>query len=311
MAPVDAFDEGGMTVDLLTPAKVNLGLEVIRRRDDGYHDISTVVQTISIFDCIRLRPADRDDVEITNRIVQIEANLAMRALEAATAAGLARGSFRVEIEKRIPIAAGLGGASADAAAVLRSLSPNQECDQPEMAKLAFRLGSDVPFLLRGGAALATGSGEVLESLPSMRGCWLVLASPAFEIERKTARLYESLRTEDFSDGSASIRVASALKRDTHPKPADLQNVFSRALRAFVPEADELIARFLHAGATFVALSGAGPTHFTIVPTLSTAISISAELTRKPPIPLRVLVARPVPSGIQVRRHKTHAPAAAL
>lgn len=300
-----------MTTELLAPAKINLGLEVIRRRDDGYHEIATVLQTISVFDRVRLRTADRDEVQIVDRTDQIEANLATRAIELATASGLAYGHRRVEIEKRIPIAAGLGGASADAAAVLRGLCLRDECDRSELAERALELGSDVPFLLHGGASLATGRGEVLDPLPSLRSCWLVLASPDFKLERKTARLYGALRAEDFSDGSTAIRVAEALNRRTLPTPVDLHNAFSRALSTFVPEVDELIGQFHHAGASFVALSGAGPTHFTIVPTLSEAISMSSRLASRPPIPMRVLVARPVPSGMQLRRHKTDASAAAL
>jgi 4-diphosphocytidyl-2-C-methyl-D-erythritol kinase len=300
-----------MTMELLAPAKINLGLEVIRRRDDGYHDIATVLQTITVFDRVRLRAADRDEVQIVDRIIQIEANLAARALELATASGLTKGHHRVEIEKRIPIAAGLGGASADAAAVLRGLCTGDACDRRKLAELALHLGSDVPFLLHGGAALATGRGEVLESLSSLQGCWLVLASPDFELERKTTRLYGALRAEDFSDGSGAMRVAEALKQQALPTPSDLHNAFARALSTFIPEIDEVVGRFRHAGAPFVALSGAGPTHFTIVPTLSEAISMSAQLTRRPPLPLRVLVARPAPSGMQLRRHKTHGSTAAL
>jgi 4-diphosphocytidyl-2-C-methyl-D-erythritol kinase len=294
-----------MTIELLAPAKINLGLEVIRRRNDGYHDIATVLQTISVFDRIRIEASAADEVQITNRLVQFEANLATRALAESKASGLTQECYRIEIEKRIPIAAGLGGASADAAAVLRALSPENEYDQPDLAKRALQLGSDVPFLLRGGAALATSRGEVLEPLPPLRNCWLVLASPEIELERKTARLYAALREDDFSDGSASRSVASALRQGAIPPPVDLQNAFSRALATLMPEIGELSVRFHQAGASFVAISGAGPTHYTIAPTLSAAISISTQLASRPPRPMRVLIARPVGPGLQRRRHKTH------
>lgn len=295
-----------MTVELLTPAKINLGLEVIRRRDDGFHDIATVFQTISVFDRIRLEPAKLDDTRIINQLDQIESNLALRALELAKESGLTEQSYRIGITKRIPIAAGLGGASADAAAVLRGIQIDHDPGVDVLAELALRIGSDVPFLLRGGAAHATGRGEVLESLPSLRGCWIVLASPAIELERKTARLYGSLHPSDFSDGSRVLRTATALERGELPDRSDLGNAFSRALAEVLPLTTDLVADFAAAGTPFVALSGAGPTHYTIVGSLREAMEISARLARRTSIPTRVLVARPVRSGIQLRRNKTHA-----
>jgi 4-diphosphocytidyl-2-C-methyl-D-erythritol kinase len=305
MDSADAFHERRMTIELLAPAKINLGLEIIRRRDDGYHDIATVMQTISIFDRVRISPAAEDDVRIAGQIHQIESNLASTALELVKQSGMTRENHRIEIDKRIPVAAGLGGASTDAAAVVRGLCPGQEPAWHECSTLALQLGSDVPFLLQGGAALATGRGEILESCPSLQDCWLVLASPALDIERKTATLYGALASSDFSDGSAAIRVASALQRRTVPEPGDLGNAFSRPLAHLMRGIAEMIERLYDAGAPFVALSGAGPTHYTIVPALSDANSIASRLARRPPIPMRVLIARPVPSGIQQRIYKTH------
>jgi 4-diphosphocytidyl-2-C-methyl-D-erythritol kinase len=307
----DAFDERRMTIEVLTPAKINLGLEVIRRRGDGYHDIATVLQTVSIFDRLHISPAASTEVRIVDRIIQIEDNLASRAIETALQSGLTQGTYRVDIKKRIPVAAGLGGASADAAAILSALGSDRDSTGNELATLALQLGSDVPFLLQGGAARATGRGEILEPCSSIRGCWIVLASPNIEIDRKTAKLYGALRSSDFSDGGASLRVASALDRGSIPDSADLENAFARPLHELIPELSSLIAHFRQAGAPFVALSGAGPTHYTIVPSLAEATSISVRAACNPPIPLRVLVARPAPSGILVRRQKTHQAASAL
>lgn len=218
---------------------------------------------------------------------------------------------RIEIRKRIPIAAGLGGASADAAAVLRAFDRPGDEPRAVLASLALQLGSDVPFLLKGGAALATGRGEILESVSSLQHCWFVLASPRVEIQQKTANMFRALASGDFSDGSAALRTASALRRGEIPKPSDLANAFSRALTEFVPEINMLVEHFRTSGASFVALSGAGPTHYTITTSLSDALAIGTQLARNPPIPVRVLLARPVPSGIHVRACKTSLPATAL
>jgi 4-diphosphocytidyl-2-C-methyl-D-erythritol kinase len=177
-----------MSVQVLTPAKLNLGLEVIRKRPDGFHELATVFQTISVFDHLTLAESQYDEVEIVNRIDQIESNLVQRALSVAREREITDRHWRVEVKKRIPIAAGLGGASADAAAALLALAKSSNVSVNDVAGVALELGSDVPFLLFGGAALAHGRGEVLTRLPSLRNCWLVLATPAIEIERKTAAL---------------------------------------------------------------------------------------------------------------------------
>ncbi len=293
-----------MSIELLTPAKINLGLEIIGKRDDGYHDIATVFQTISVFDRLRIEASDSDSVQIVDRVLQIEANLAERALFHVRSAGLTGTPHRIEIHKRIPVAAGLGGASADAAGVITALASETSIGRERLDELAIQLGSDVPFLLRGGAALATGRGEILEPLPSLRGCWLVLASPDIELERKTARLYGALSAADFSNGYRVRQVAAALRQGAIPATADLANAFSRPLARFVPDIAAMVTAFEEAGAPFVALTGAGPTHYTIATTLHDAAGIADQLMRLTPIPLRALLARPVASGIHLRQDKT-------
>ncbi len=293
-----------MTIEVLSPAKVNLGLEVIRKRDDGFHDIATVFQTISIFDRLRLDTAVVDSVAITNKIEQIETNLVSRTLKHARSAGITDRAWRVEIDKRIPIAAGLGGASADAAGTLVGLSGSNSSLEADLPAVALQLGSDVPFLLRGGAALASGRGEQLEALPGLTSCWMVLAAPNIELDRKTARLYEALRPEDFSNGMHVAQVANALRERRVPHPRDLENAFARPLLDLMPEIAELRAAFARAGAPFVALTGAGPSHYSFVPELREAIGIARSIMRDRPFPLRVLIARPTHSGPLVRREKT-------
>jgi 4-diphosphocytidyl-2C-methyl-D-erythritol kinase len=138
-----------------------------------------------------------------------------------------------------------------------------------------------------------------------------LATPDIEIDRKTARLYGALTPGDFSDGETSLRVASALRSGSIPAPADLTNAFSRPLRELVPAIAQIHTEFLVAGAPFVALSGAGPTQYTLVGTLPEAIDIAQSLASRRQFAMRVMVARPVPSGIKLRRDKTPPAASAL
>ena len=125
-----------MTIHMLAPAKINLGLEVIGKRDDGYHDIATVFQTISIFDRLTITRSETDSLQIVDRVAQIESNLAGKALDLVRSAGRCQGAYRVQIEKRIPIAAGLGGASTDAAAVFSALAIDNNSSYPDLADLA-------------------------------------------------------------------------------------------------------------------------------------------------------------------------------
>lgn len=292
-----------MNYHLLAPAKINLGLEIIRKRDDGFHDIATVFQTVSLFDRIRMNASERDTVDIIGTDIPIHENLVTKCLETVRPLDRDNRSWRIEIDKRIPIAAGLGGASTDVAAVLAVLEAHGALGEIPVEEVALRLGSDIPFLLRGGAALATGRGEILESLPTLRNGWFVLASPALDIDRKTARLYGALTPTDFSDGTQVERVARTLRDGLLPLPEDLGNAFARPLRTFLPEVDDLVNTFTTAGAPFVALSGAGPTHYTIVPALRQAITIAQELARRSPKSLRISIARPMATGLQIRIEK--------
>jgi 4-diphosphocytidyl-2-C-methyl-D-erythritol kinase len=299
-----------MTLELLTPAKINLGLEVVRRRDDGYHDIATVFQTVSVFDRIRVSLSTSNDVRMIGQSAEIKSNLAVRALDLSAPGQTA--AYHVEIEKRIPIAAGLGGASADAAAILRARAWFGDTLPEPIEDLALQLGSDVPFLLNGGAAVASGRGEVLEPVPSLRNCWIVLVTPEVALDRKTARLYGTLTHQDFSDGSRANAVADALRSGTLPQPSDLSNAFVRPLTELLPDTTRTIADALEAaGAPFVALSGAGPTPYTIVRALPEARSISTILASMSSIPLTTRVARPVATGMQIREEKTSGMSPAL
>lgn len=296
-----------MTVRLLAPAKINLGLEVIRKRADGFHDIATVFQTISLFDRLSISPAPIDSVRCFGPIPHIEANLVDRALDCARDADITTQCWSIELSKRIPVAAGLGGASSDAAATLLAIASSEHLAGTDLSRLALELGSDVPFLLRGGAALATGRGEILEPLPHMTGCWLVIASPVVELERKTARLYGALQQADFTDGRRVSRVAACLRTRQLPEPDDLANAFERPLGVLFPEVDVLRYDMLNAGAPFVALSGAGPTHFTIVPSLGEAIRLARSLAAVSQNRTRVSIARPTASGPLLQNPRTKTP----
>ena len=194
---------GDRRVEIDAPAKLNLGLEVIERRDDGFHEIVTIFVAIDLCDRVTLSPASELELTCDDAAITSEDNLALRALHVLRGETSHRGGAHIDLRKRIPAAAGLGGASSDAAAALlggRDLW-RLEVSDSKIQDLAARLGSDVPFFLRGGCAIGRGRGDVLEPLPLPQGVWFVVVVPDEMIPRKTASLYAGLSAEDFSDGS--------------------------------------------------------------------------------------------------------------
>jgi len=174
-------------------AKINLDLHVLNRRPDGYHELRTVYQTISLADDLEIsfRPARQSRITVDCG-VEIPNNLAARAAELALEAMRVRGEVRMRLNKQIPLGAGLGGGSSDAAAVLLALPvlAKRPIELEKMIKLACRLGSDVPFFLLGGTALGVGRGEEVYPLPDLRRAQGLLVAP--ELHIATAEAYQAL-----------------------------------------------------------------------------------------------------------------------
>lgn len=245
-------------------AKVNLTLEVLGKRGDGYHDLASLVHTVDLADELSVEPADRlqSVLEQTSEI-DPEANLVARAAaRLASETGGPRGA-RLSLVKRIPVAAGLGGGSTDAAATLVALNRlwRVRLGLGALRGLAAELGSDIPFFLRGGAALMRGRGDEVQALPALKGQWLVLAVPRHAFADKTRRLYAALETGDFSSAERTLRAAQRVQRGQALDEADLVNAFERAARAVFPGLSEVWAAAEQVCGRRFFLSGAGPALF--------------------------------------------------
>jgi 4-diphosphocytidyl-2-C-methyl-D-erythritol kinase len=279
----DALSKGSehaRRLELSARAKVNLALEVLSRRPDGYHEIATVMQTVDLADRLVLEEADEVEVSTSAPGVPTdERNLAYRAAAMLReAAGLSRG-VRITLDKRIPVAAGLGGGSTDAAAVLAGLNRLWGLRWPvaQLEEVAVGLGMDVPFFLRGGAALATGRGERLEPLEGATLA-LVLVNPRFPLS--TAEMYGRVTPAMYSDGAQARQMAGALaSRRTGRVAASLYNGLERAARAAHPQIGQMQAALVAAGALGAAMSGSGPTVFGIARSWEQARQIQARVVR--------------------------------
>lgn len=288
-------DERCRTFVLRAYAKVNLTLEVLGRRPDGFHEVRTVLQSISLADRLTLNAAPDFAFSCEDPALAGQDNLVVRAvLLLRERAGGSPGAH-LHLEKGIPVAAGLGGGSADAAAALVGLDRLWGLGLPDedLLPLAEELGSDVPFFLRGGTALASGRGERLESLPSLGLRWLVLLIPPTLLPNKTARLYQSLSPADYGDGLASNALAAVLWAGTPIAPDLLINSFTHAASRRFPELERYARALSDAGAASVHLSGSGPSLFTLVDSEERSRELAGRLVRGGYAPL---VAHTVPRG---------------
>jgi len=265
---------------LSAAAKVNLALEVLNKRPDGYHEIATVMQAVDLSDRLTLDDADVMEVRSTSSSVPTdERNLALRAaLALREAAGVRRG-VRIALDKRIPVAAGLGGGSTDAAAVLLGLNRLWRLRWPvaRLVEVATRLGMDVPFFLRGGVAMATGRGEHVRRVAG-GALALVLVNPKFPAS--TAEMYGRVTPAMYTDGARTREVVTALmSRRPARVAASLYNGLEGAATAAYPQIARMRAALIAAGALGALMSGSGPTVFGVARSYEQARQIRARLTR--------------------------------
>lgn len=225
---------------MTAPAKLNLFLRVLGRRPDGFHELESVMQTIDLCDRLSVeRTAGRDfDFTVAGReCPEDDGNLVVRAMRTYFSAMRRSFGLSVNLEKRIPIGAGLGGGSADAAAMLIALNQLAEgaASKDEMEAMAAALGSDVPFFLAGGTAIARGRGERIEPLPARsqhRFCFVLYCPP---VAVPTARIYSNLKLDLTIDKSSLVGFVRMLDRPRSKGPPHFYNALERPFREVYPE----------------------------------------------------------------------------
>jgi 4-diphosphocytidyl-2C-methyl-D-erythritol kinase len=263
------------------PAKINLTLDVIGKRDDGYHEVEMVMTTIDLADRIDVTLTDQPDIVVdcsTAYVPTDERNLAYRAAVLMKETYGIRQGITIRIDKRIPVAAGLGGGSSDAAAVIRALDTllGLNLSHDEMAALGARIGSDVPFFVYGGTAVARGRGERIEPVSPPPPCWVVLAKPPLAVS--TADVYRALRLDAIAQSPTTAAMVDALNRqDFAAVCRSLGNMLETVTFSLHPEVRKLKERMLAFGAEGALMSGSGPTVFALVRQFSRARRITNAL----------------------------------
>jgi 4-diphosphocytidyl-2-C-methyl-D-erythritol kinase len=278
-------------VRTLAPAKVNLALEVLGRREDGYHEVDTVMTTLDLADRVVVRTREAGaglEVVLRGRYargIDAQDDLSGRAARALAEAAGREPDLRIEVEKRVPSPAGLGGGASDAAAVLRALDAlwglNWRVER--LAEAGARLGSDVPFFVHGGTARCSGRGEVVEPLPDLRPVLrMLLLVPAIPAAPdKTRRRYAALHRHDFTDGGRSQRLARRIQRHAPPPTNDLVNVFEAVIER---TETELVAQYSEfaaaaAGQPRFHLCGAGPAVYLLIREDAKAAELKRDFER--------------------------------
>ncbi|NJM72308.1 MAG: 4-(cytidine 5'-diphospho)-2-C-methyl-D-erythritol kinase [Scytonema sp. RU_4_4] len=307
---------------LIAPAKINLHLEIIGDRPDGYHELVMILQSIDLADEIHLQAGDTQAIHLRCQHPEVpvdNSNIAYKAAELMAAefpvAFAKYGGVNITINKRIPVAAGLAGGSTNAAAVLVGIDLlwNLGLTQSELEELGAQLGSDVPFCVAGGTAIATGRGEQLSPLPSLENIYIVLGKYR-SLAVSTAWAYKTYRqqfgdsylkdTDSLSARAAAIHsgaiVKAILNKDTTKIAQKLHNDLERVVLPAHPQVLQLRETFASAGVLGTMMSGSGPSVFAICESQQQAEKVKLRIRESiPDEDLELFVTRMTSHGIQV------------
>jgi 4-diphosphocytidyl-2-C-methyl-D-erythritol kinase len=259
------------------PAKINLSLDVLHKRNDGYHEVQMIMTMVDLADRLEMEELPSDTILISSQSGYIpldEKNLAFQAAKLMKERYNVRKGVYIHLDKRIPVSAGLAGGSSDAAATLRGLNRlwGLGISTDELCTLGKELGSDVPFCIAGGTALATGRGEKLSIVGSPPQCWIILVKPPIQVS--TADVYGRLRADAIERHPPTQQLLQAIDDGDYYKMCrSLGNVLEDVTMELHPQVRTLKQLMLKLGADGALMSGSGPTVFGIVKRESKAAKI--------------------------------------
>lgn len=269
-----------MKIKVKAYAKINLMLDIINKRTDGYHDLFMIMQSIGIYDTVTVTQTKSKEITITCNIDDIpldEHNIAYKAADAFfKAAKIKNGGINIDIVKRIPHAAGMAGGSADGAAVIVALNEmtNAGLTEDELCKIGVKIGADVPFCIKGGTLLAQGIGDVLNKVKPLRKCFILIAKPDCSVNTGFAyRQFDECGKSHTPDKLGMLYAMQS--RDLSEICSKMENIFEQFIE--VDNKVEIKEVMRNNGALGVCMSGSGPTVFGIFEDKANADAAAAQL----------------------------------
>jgi 4-diphosphocytidyl-2-C-methyl-D-erythritol kinase len=272
------------SIRLKARAKINLGLDVLGKREDGYHEVRMVMQTVGIYDRMIMTKIPEDEIRIISNLSFLpvnENNLIYKAVKLLKDEYGFQGGVEIDLNKFIPVAAGMAGGSTDAASAMFGVNRLYHLGLPikKMMELGLQLGADVPYCVMRGTALAEGIGEKLTKLPAMPHCWILVAKPPVNVS--TRLVYESLDMAEVADHPDIDGIISGIKlQDVNMIAAKMGNVLEKVTIPLYPIIDTIKQDMLSCGAINAMMSGSGPTVFGIFPDEQTTLNCQAFLKAK-------------------------------
>lgn len=253
------------TVTLKALAKINLGLDVLGRRDNGYHDVRMVMQTIYLYDHVTMKKTESEGIQLETNLFFLpvdETNIAYKAAKLLMDEFQIKEGVHITLEKHIPVSAGMAGGSSNAAAVLVGMNRlfSLGLSRKELMERGVRLGADVPYCIMRGTALAEGIGEELSPLPPLPKCHVLIAKPGISVSTKV--VYEKLDSKPIEDHPDIDCIIEGLeKQDLVQVANSMGNVLERVTIDDYPVIEEIKNVMKDAGALSAMMSGSGPTVF--------------------------------------------------
>ncbi|MFM1655442.1 4-(cytidine 5'-diphospho)-2-C-methyl-D-erythritol kinase [Brevibacillus sp. B_LB10_24] len=257
-----------MRISVKAPAKINLTLDVLAKRQDGYHEVEMVMTTVDLADRVDLTLLAGDEITLecsASFVPDDERNHAVKAARILKERFGVKSGVHIYIDKQIPVAAGLAGGSSDAAATLRGLNRlwGLQLSLEELAVIGEEIGSDVPFCVYGGTALATGRGEQVKLLSAPAPCWVVLAKPPIGVS--TAEVYGNLNVDNIREHPSAQEMIQAISdQDFLGMCRALGNVLEEVTLPRYPQVRQIKNLMIESGADGVLMSGSGPTVYALV-----------------------------------------------
>ena len=273
------------TIRLKALAKINIGLDVLRRREDGYHDVNMIMQTVGIYDQICLNREKTPGIRVKTNLFYLpdnENNLVYKAAKLLMDEFSIEDGVSIDLNKYIPVAAGMAGGSSDAASVLYGMNKmfSLGLSQDELMRRGVKIGADVPYCIMRGTALAEGIGEILTPLPPMPACFVLVAKPGISVSTKF--VYENLHANDLrpeQHPDIDAAIAGIRAGDLKATAQAMGNVLELVTAREYPVIEEIKNFMKKRGALNAMMSGSGPTVFGLFENKTTARNAFYQLRR--------------------------------